>query len=58
MDFHNLNLIFQFFVEYICVWESLYSSNFNYGEFAIIKSKSSLNNFKISVKEKAKKRRE
>ena len=38
-------------LEYICVWESLYNSNFNYGEFAIIKSKSGLNNFKISVKE-------
>ena len=38
-------------LEYIGVWESLYNSNFNYGEFAIIKSKSGLNNFKISVKE-------
>ncbi len=55
MDFHNLNLIFQFSVEYIGVWESLYNSNFNYGEFAIIKSKFSLNNFKISVKEFVKK---
>ena len=38
-------------LEYIGVWEALYNSNFNYGEFAIIKSKSGLNNFKISVKE-------
>ena len=38
-------------LEYIGVWESLYNSNFNYGEFAIIKSKSGLSNFKISVKE-------
>ena len=38
-------------LEYIGVWESLYNSNFNYGEFAIIKSKSGLNNFKIIVKE-------
>ena len=38
-------------LEYIGVWESLYNSTFNYGEFAIIKSKSGLNNFKISVKE-------
>ena len=38
-------------LEYIGVWESLYNSTFNYGEFAIIKSKSGLNNFKIGVKE-------
>ena len=38
-------------LEYIGVWESLYNPNFNYGEFAIIKSKSGLNNFKVSVKE-------
>ena len=29
----------------------MYNPNFNYGEFAIIKDKSGLNNFKISVKE-------
>ena len=29
----------------------MYNPNFNYGEFAIIKSKSGLNNFKISAKE-------
>ena len=38
-------------LEYIGVWESLYNSDFNWGEFATIKSKSGLNNFKISVKE-------
>ena len=37
------------------MWESLYNSNFNYGEFAIIKSKSGLNTFKVSVKEFAEK---
>ena len=29
----------------------LESSNFNYGEFAIIKSQAGLNSYKISVKE-------
>lgn len=38
-------------LEYIGIWESIYNPNFNYGEFAAIKSKAGLNNFKISVKE-------
>jgi hypothetical protein len=38
-------------VEFLCIWESIYNPNFNYGEFAIIKSKAWLNNYKISVKE-------
>jgi len=38
-------------LEYIGAWESLNNPNFNYGEFAIIKDKSGLNNFKVSVKE-------
>ncbi|MDR2063806.1 MAG: KilA-N domain-containing protein [Candidatus Nomurabacteria bacterium] len=38
-------------VEYLGIWESIYNPNFNYGEFAIIKSKAGLNNYKISVKE-------
>jgi hypothetical protein len=38
-------------VEYLGIWESIYNPHFNYGEFAIIKSKVGLNNFKISVKE-------
>lgn len=38
-------------LEYIGAWESMNNSNFNYGEFAIIKDKAGLNNFKISVKE-------
>jgi hypothetical protein len=33
------------------VWESDYNSDFNYGEFAIIKSQAGLNNYKLSVKE-------
>jgi len=38
-------------LEYIGIWEQVNNTDFNYGEFAIIKSKSGLNNFKISVKE-------
>ncbi len=42
-------------LEYIGIWEQVNNPDFNYGEFAIIKSKSGLNNFKISVKEFAEK---
>jgi len=38
-------------VEFLGIWEEIYNSNFNYGEYAIIKSKAWLNNYKISVKE-------
>jgi hypothetical protein len=38
-------------LEYIDIWEQINNPIFNYGEFAIIKSKAGLNNFKISVKE-------
>jgi hypothetical protein len=38
-------------LEYIGIWENVYNPSFNYGEFAIIKSQSGLNSFKISVKE-------
>lgn len=38
-------------LEYLGAWETLNNPNFNYGEFAIIKDKSGLNNFKVSVKE-------
>jgi hypothetical protein len=38
-------------IEFLGVWESIYNSNFNYGEFAIIKSNVGLNNYKISAKE-------
>ncbi len=38
-------------LEYLGAWETLNNPNFNYGEFAIIKTHAGLNNFKISVKE-------
>ena len=38
-------------VEYLGIWESVYNPNFNYGEFAIIKSQAGLNSYKLSVKE-------
>ncbi|MBQ3689643.1 MAG: KilA-N domain-containing protein [Bacteroidales bacterium] len=38
-------------LEYIGIWEKVYNPDFNYGEFATIKSNSGLNSFKISVKE-------
>ncbi|MEY8612804.1 KilA-N domain-containing protein [Parabacteroides segnis] len=38
-------------LEFLGIWEQVYNPHFNYGEFAIIKNKSGLNNFKISVKE-------
>ncbi len=38
-------------LEYLGIWEQVYNPGFNYGEFATIRSKSGLNNFKISVKE-------
>ena len=42
-------------LEFIGIWESINNPNFNYGEFAIIKSQAGLNSFKISVKEWVKK---
>lgn len=38
-------------LEYIGIWEQVYNPDFNYGEFATIRNKSGLNNFKVSVKE-------
>lgn len=38
-------------VEFLGVWESVYNPNFNYGEFAAIKSQAGLNSYKLSVKE-------
>jgi hypothetical protein len=38
-------------VEFLGIWESIYNPDFNYGEFATIKSQAGLNNYKISVKE-------
>ena len=38
-------------IEYIVIWEEIHNPNFNYGEFAIIKSQAGLNSYKLSVKE-------
>jgi hypothetical protein len=38
-------------LEYLGIWEQIYNPDFNYGEFALIRNKSGLNSFKISVKE-------
>ena len=38
-------------VEFLGVWEQIHNPSFNYGEYAIIRSQSGLNNYKISVKE-------
>ncbi|MGI6478112.1 MAG: KilA-N domain-containing protein [Salinivirgaceae bacterium] len=38
-------------IEYLGIWESVYNPDFNYGEFAIIKSQAGLNSYKLSVKE-------
>ncbi len=36
-------------VEYLGIWESVYNSGFNCGEFAIIKGQVGLNSYKLSV---------
>ena len=38
-------------VEFLGIWEHVYNPDFNYGEFATIKSQAGLNSYKISVKE-------
>jgi hypothetical protein len=38
-------------LEYLSIWEKINNQDFNYGEFAIIKNKSGLNSFRISVKQ-------
>ena len=38
-------------IEFLGVWERVYNPDFNYGEFAIIKSQAGLNSYKLSVKE-------
>lgn len=38
-------------VEFLGVWEQIHNPNFNYGEFATIRSQAGLNSYKISVKE-------
>ncbi len=42
-------------VEFLGIWESVNNPDFNYGEFAIIRSNAGLNSYKISVKEWVKK---
>ena len=42
-------------IEFLGIWEEIHNPNFNYGEFAIIKSQAGLNSYKISVKEWTKK---
>jgi len=42
-------------VEFLGIWESVNNPDFNYGEFATIRSLAGLNNYKISVKEWVKK---
>ena len=42
-------------LEYLGIWERIHNPDFNYGEFAAIKSQSGLNSYKISVKEWVKK---
>jgi hypothetical protein len=38
-------------VEFLGIWESVFNPDFNYGEFATIRSQAGLNSYKISVKE-------
>ena len=34
-------------IEFLGIWEEIHNPNFNYGEFAIIKSQAGLNSYKI-----------
>jgi hypothetical protein len=38
-------------VEYLGIWERIHNLDFNYGEFAIIRSKAGLHSYKMSAKE-------
>jgi hypothetical protein len=38
-------------VEFLGIWERIHNPAFNYGEFATIKSRAGLNNYKISVRD-------
>jgi hypothetical protein len=38
-------------VEFLGIWEKIHNPDFNYGEFATIRSQAGLNSYKISVKE-------
>ncbi|MCX6825615.1 MAG: KilA-N domain-containing protein [candidate division SR1 bacterium] len=42
-------------IEFLGIREEVYNQNFNYGEFATIKNKAGLNNYKMSVKERSEK---
>ena len=44
-------------IEFLGIWEEIHNPNFNYGEFATIKSRAWLNTYKISIKEWVKKTR-
>lgn len=44
-------------IEFLGIWEEIHNPNFNYGEFATIKSRAWLNTYKISVKERVEKTR-
>ena len=37
-------------IEYLGIWEKIHNPNFNYGEFAIIKSQAGLNNYFFHVR--------
>jgi len=45
-------------LEYLRAWESINNPNFNYGEFATIRSRSGVNSYKISVRTGLKKRQQ
>lgn len=38
-------------VEFLGIWEQVHNPDFNYGEFAIVRSQAGLNSYKLSVKE-------
>ena len=38
-------------VEFLGIWEQIHNPDFNYGEFAAIRSQAGLNSYKLSVKE-------
>ncbi len=38
-------------IEFMGIWETVHNPNFNYGEFAIIRSQAGLNSYKISAKD-------
>lgn len=38
-------------IEFLGIWEGIYNPDFNYGEFAAIKSQAGLNSYKLSAKE-------